>query len=116
MALHALRREIGNEAFNRILREWPAKHRDGNASWPEFEQFAQNIAGKDLGGFYAAWFHSDSQPDRRPGVGGGPGPRRPRWHQPGPPGGDQAGPAAGYYPVPAGANGRPALLEQEPAP
>ena len=63
MALHALRREIGEKAFNRVLREWPAKHRDGNASWPEFEQFVQRIAGKDLSGFFGAWFHSDSEPD-----------------------------------------------------
>ena len=34
MALHALRREIGDPAFNRVLKEWPAKYRDGNASWP----------------------------------------------------------------------------------
>jgi aminopeptidase N len=63
MALHALRREIGEKAFNRVLREWPAKHRDGNASWPEFEQFVQDVAEKDLSGFFVAWFHSDTQPD-----------------------------------------------------
>jgi aminopeptidase N len=63
MALHALRREIGEKAFNRVLREWPAKHRDGNASWPEFEQFVQGIAGKDLSGFFVAWFHSDTEPE-----------------------------------------------------
>lgn len=63
MALHALRREIGDDKFNRVLREWPAKHRNGNASWPEFEQFVQDIAGKDLNGFFLAWFHADTQPD-----------------------------------------------------
>ena len=62
VALHALRREIGDPAFNRVLKEWPAKHRDGNASWPEFEKFVQGIAKKDLSGFFVAWFHSDQQP------------------------------------------------------
>ena len=63
MALHALRREIGDDAFDRILREWPAEHRDGNASWAEFEKFAQDIAGTDLSEFYQAWFHADTRPD-----------------------------------------------------
>jgi aminopeptidase N len=65
MALHALRREIGDKAFNRVLKEWPAKHRDGNASWPEFEKFVQGTAGKDLSAFFVAWFHSDTKPDDR---------------------------------------------------
>jgi aminopeptidase N len=62
MALHALRREIGEAPFNRILREWPTKHKDGNASWSEFEKFVEEVAGKDLGAFFVAWFHSDTQP------------------------------------------------------
>lgn len=62
MALHALRRQVGDEAFDRILREWPREHRDSNASWPEFEEFVQEIAGQDLGEFFAAWFHGDTQP------------------------------------------------------
>lgn len=62
LALHALRRLIGEDAFNRVLKEWPTKHRDGNASWPEFEKFTQEIAGKDLTGFFKAWFHDDTQP------------------------------------------------------
>jgi aminopeptidase N len=62
MALHALRRLIGEDAFNRILQEWPTKYRDGNASWPEFEKFAQEVAGKDLTAFFEAWFRDDTQP------------------------------------------------------
>jgi aminopeptidase N len=62
LALHALRRLIGDDAFNRVLKEWPAKHKDGNASWPEFEKFTQEIAGKDLTGFFKAWFHDGTQP------------------------------------------------------
>jgi aminopeptidase N len=62
LALHALRRLIGDDAFNRVLKEWPAKHKDSNASWPEFEQFTQEIAGKDLSGFFKAWFHDNTRP------------------------------------------------------
>jgi aminopeptidase N len=62
LAIHALRRQIGEDAFNRVLREWPATHKDGNASWPQFEDFVQKIAGHDLRAFYDAWFHGDKIP------------------------------------------------------
>ncbi|MFC4003931.1 M1 family metallopeptidase [Prauserella oleivorans] len=62
LALHALRRQIGDDAFNRVLREWPAAHAEGNASWPQFEQFVARIAGQDLRGFFQAWFHATERP------------------------------------------------------
>lgn len=62
LALHALRREIGDGAFNKVLKDWPTKHRDGNASWPDFEKFVSETAGKDLTGFFEAWFRNDTQP------------------------------------------------------
>jgi aminopeptidase N len=62
LALHALRREIGDEAFNKVLKEWPAKYRDGNASWPDFEKMVTETSGKDLTAFFEAWFRSDTQP------------------------------------------------------
>ncbi|MCT2582559.1 M1 family metallopeptidase [Actinophytocola gossypii] len=62
LALHALRRQIGDEAFDRLLREWPERHRDGNASWPEFERLTQDIAGQGLTGFLLAWFHDGGKP------------------------------------------------------
>jgi aminopeptidase N len=62
MALHALRREIGDAAFNRVIKEWPTKHKDGNASWPDFEKFVTDVAGKDLTAFFEAWFHGAKKP------------------------------------------------------
>ncbi len=62
LALHALRRQIGEEAFDRVLLEWPAEHRDANANWPEFEEFVSEIADQDLTDFYEAWFHGEEQP------------------------------------------------------
>ena len=62
LAMHALRRQIGEDAFHRVLKEWPAAHKDGNATWPQFEEFAQKIAGQDLRGFYDAWFRGDKIP------------------------------------------------------
>ncbi|MFL6144000.1 MAG: M1 family metallopeptidase [Labedaea sp.] len=62
LALHALRRQIGEDAFNRVLREWPAKHKDGNASWPEFEVFVQQTANQDLHEFFDVWFRGTERP------------------------------------------------------
>ena len=62
MALHALRRTIGDDAFFEVLKTWPALHRDGNATWPEFEAYVAKIGGKDLRGFFDAWFRGTTQP------------------------------------------------------
>lgn len=62
LALHALRRQIGDPAFDRVLKEWPAKYRDGNASWPEFEEFVTDVAGQDLRAFFDAWFRGEGKP------------------------------------------------------
>jgi len=62
LALHALRRQIGDEKFFSILRGWQTAHRNGNASWPEFEAYAARQAGQDLGGFFTAWFRQGAKP------------------------------------------------------
>lgn len=62
LAIHALRQRIGDRAFDRVLREWPAKHREGNASWPQFEEYVQRSTGQDLRGFFDAWFRSTKRP------------------------------------------------------
>lgn len=62
VAMHALRRQIGDEAFDRVMKGWAEKHKDGNASWPDFEQFVQDTAQQDLRAFFDAWFRSDQKP------------------------------------------------------
>ncbi|MBA8827112.1 aminopeptidase N [Saccharopolyspora lacisalsi] len=62
LALHALRNRIGDRAFDEILKTWPARHRDGNASWEEFESLTEKISGQHLDGFFRAWFHGDTKP------------------------------------------------------
>ncbi|GAB3495047.1 M1 family metallopeptidase [Amycolatopsis cihanbeyliensis] len=64
LAIHALRRKIGEEAFARVLPEWAAEHREGNASWPEFERFVTEISGQELDAFFAAWFRGTGIPRR----------------------------------------------------
>ncbi|OLF07864.1 peptidase [Actinophytocola xinjiangensis] len=62
LALHALRRTIGDDDFDRVLKEWPARHRDANASWPQFERFVEEVTGEDLTAFFDAWFRGTTQP------------------------------------------------------
>jgi aminopeptidase N len=62
LAMHALRRKIGDPAFDQVLHGWAAKHKDGNASWPDFEQYVQEVAKQDLRGFFDAWFRGDQKP------------------------------------------------------
>ncbi|GIJ43432.1 peptidase [Virgisporangium aliadipatigenens] len=62
LALHALRRYVGEAAFGRLLAQWPREHRAGYADWPMFEAFAQRVVGRDLSGFLAAWFRAAGVP------------------------------------------------------
>ncbi|WP_026360671.1 M1 family metallopeptidase [Amycolatopsis nigrescens] len=62
LATHALRKKVGEPVFAKVLREWPAAHKHGNASWPEFEKFVEGAAGSDLSGFFAAWFRGTGIP------------------------------------------------------
>ncbi|PPK63537.1 M1 family metallopeptidase [Actinokineospora auranticolor] len=62
LAVHALRRQLGEEKFTRLLREWAATHRDGNAGWADFEAMVNRIAEQDLTPFLDAWFHQPGKP------------------------------------------------------
>ncbi|MPY97545.1 MAG: M1 family peptidase [Actinophytocola sp.] len=62
LAMHALRRKVGDQVFDRVLKEWPEAHRHGNASWPEFERFVSERTDEDLGEFFDAWFRGDERP------------------------------------------------------
>lgn len=60
--LHALRKQIGDEVFFGVLREFPAAHAYGNASMPEFREFVQRKSGTDLSGFFDAWLNRTTPP------------------------------------------------------
>jgi aminopeptidase N len=62
MCLHALRTKVGDDKFFRILREWPAAHRYGNASITEFIVFAEKIAGTQLDRLFVNWLYKKGKP------------------------------------------------------
>jgi aminopeptidase N len=62
MTLHALRKEIGNDAFFKTVKSWAADHKYGNATTEQFIELAEKTSGKDLGAFFDAWLYQKGRP------------------------------------------------------
>ncbi len=67
MVLHALRLEVGDDAFFRILREWVARYTGSSATSDDFRSLSAEVAGRDLDDFFDAWLSSPDPPDAYPG-------------------------------------------------
>jgi aminopeptidase N len=55
MTLQALRVEVGDATFLRILRDWFAQHRYGNATTADFRALAERDSHRSLRGFFDKW-------------------------------------------------------------
>ncbi|OKI68982.1 M1 family metallopeptidase [Micromonospora sp. CB01531] len=55
LAVHALRRAVGDETFFRMLRGWLAERRNGTATTADFIGYAERIAGRSLRPLFDAW-------------------------------------------------------------
>ncbi|GAA3805914.1 M1 family metallopeptidase [Nocardioides panacisoli] len=64
LALAALRNRIGKHAFDGLLRDWAAQHRDGSATVGMFEHAAAQAAGHPMDRFFHAWLVADRPPRR----------------------------------------------------
>ncbi|MFC6064622.1 M1 family metallopeptidase [Streptomyces ochraceiscleroticus] len=64
MVLQQLRNAVGDRTFFRILKEWPAAHRHGNAGSKDFIAFCEQHAHKDLTGLFDAWLYGEGKPGR----------------------------------------------------
>lgn len=62
LTLHALRQEIGDEAFFTLLQEWTGRYRNGNAAIADFISLAETVAGRNLTEFFDAWLYSSPLP------------------------------------------------------
>lgn len=62
LALHALRREIGDPKFFELLKKWPDTYAGRSATFDDLEKMASQIAGKDLKPFFAVWFRGTAAP------------------------------------------------------
>ncbi|MGI5225941.1 M1 family metallopeptidase [Actinoallomurus sp. CA-142502] len=62
MALHALRKKVGDQRFFAILRAWTAEHRHGNATTAQFTALAQRVSGMDLRHLFQVWLYDRGRP------------------------------------------------------
>ncbi|MGW4272432.1 M1 family metallopeptidase [Streptomyces seoulensis] len=61
-AIQALRNEVGDTAFVRILKGWPTAHAYGNASVADFQKYAEQISGKPLAALFDTWLFQPTKP------------------------------------------------------
>ncbi len=62
---HMLRRQLGDETFIAALRRFYADQRFRNAGYAELRQAFEQVSGRDLGGFFAAWTGQTGAPRLR---------------------------------------------------
>jgi hypothetical protein len=61
MTLHALRMQIGDDAFFDLIRRW-TRRAPRNVTTDEFIALAERISDQDLGGLFDAWLFTGSKP------------------------------------------------------
>ncbi|MDO5676733.1 MAG: M1 family metallopeptidase [Propionibacteriaceae bacterium] len=62
LTLHALRAEVGDEAFFTIVREWVARNRYGVVATDDFIALAEEVAGRKLTELFDAWLFTAKLP------------------------------------------------------
>jgi aminopeptidase N len=62
LTLHALREEIGDDAFFAVLQAWTARYANGNGATGDFIATAEEVSGRDLHAFFDAWLYSADVP------------------------------------------------------
>ena len=68
MTLQALRNEVGDDTFFRILRGWHALRTGGTGSTPQFTAFAEQVSGQDLDALFQTWLYQPSKPVLAPAA------------------------------------------------
>ena len=63
LTLHALRTELGDEAFFRLLRTWHERYAGATATTDEFVALAGEIAGRDLDPLFDRWLYRPAPPE-----------------------------------------------------
>ena len=66
VALHAIRRTIGDDAFFEGLRRWVERHLDATATTADLQRVFEEVSGIDLGELFAAWVYAERIPERLP--------------------------------------------------
>lgn len=59
LCLHALRLEVGDDAFFEILKTYHEQYEGGNARTADFIAVAEKVSGKELSTFFDSWLYSE---------------------------------------------------------
>jgi hypothetical protein len=62
MTLQALRNEVGDQDFFRILRAWAARRAGGNGTTGQFVALAERISGEQLDDLFDVWLFTPGKP------------------------------------------------------
>ncbi|GAB2724074.1 M1 family metallopeptidase [Kitasatospora kifunensis] len=62
LAIQVLRNTVGDDAFFKLLKAWPAEHRYGNGTIAQFQALAERISGKKLDDLFRTWLYTPSKP------------------------------------------------------
>jgi aminopeptidase N len=62
MTLQALRQKVGDATFFEIMRQWYARHRNGNVRTADFIALSEEIGALDLGDFFEVWLFTPGKP------------------------------------------------------
>jgi aminopeptidase N len=62
MAVHALRLEVGDRDFFRILRAWTTRRAGGHGTIPQFIRLAERVSGEQLDDLFQVWLFTGSKP------------------------------------------------------
>ena len=62
MTLQALRNEVGDDAFFRILHAWAASQAGRTATTEEFTALAEEVSGRELDDLFTAWLFTPGRP------------------------------------------------------
>jgi aminopeptidase N len=60
--LHALRLEVGEEAFFEILRLWAVENADGNVTTGDLVALSEEVSGQELDAFFTEWVYDTDKP------------------------------------------------------
>lgn len=62
LAVHVLRKTMGEKAFADLLLAWPETYGGGTATFEDLETLASEIAGKNLDDVFGVWFRASTPP------------------------------------------------------
>jgi aminopeptidase N len=62
LTLHALRRQLGDEKFFALLKDWTTRHRHGSVSTDDFTGLAAGYSDESLQQLWDAWLYSTKVP------------------------------------------------------